>query len=168
LEDGHVTEGRDEPSAAVVAAMEIIKGLSGDNRAFPPDQLIRLFHEGELTSRDLLEGFAKLLYGKPNPGPMGCPGGAREGRAPPIALSGHANHPDGVTGKQTTPGNVALWLSEQTTTPEASSGRSPGSQPEPGEVRYPSGLRYRWPHGECRVGAHRTTGLRTETAPTTR
>jgi hypothetical protein len=40
--------------------MEIIKGLSGDNRAFPPDQLIRLFHE-ELTSRDLLEGFATLV-----------------------------------------------------------------------------------------------------------
>ena len=49
-------EYEDEPSAAVVAAMEIIKGLSGDNRAFPPDQLIRLFHEEELTSRDLLEG----------------------------------------------------------------------------------------------------------------
>jgi hypothetical protein len=60
LEDGHVTEVRDEPSGAVVAAMEIIKGLSGDNRAFPPDQLIRLFHE-ELTSRDLLEGFATLV-----------------------------------------------------------------------------------------------------------
>jgi hypothetical protein len=41
--------------------MEIIKGLSGDNRAFPPDQLIRLFHEEELTSRDLLEGFATLV-----------------------------------------------------------------------------------------------------------
>jgi len=25
--------------------MEIIKGLSGDNWGFPPDQLIRLFHE---------------------------------------------------------------------------------------------------------------------------
>jgi hypothetical protein len=41
--------------------MEIIKGLSGDNRAFPPDQLIRLFHEEELTSRDLLEGFATVV-----------------------------------------------------------------------------------------------------------
>ena len=44
-----------------MAAMEIIKGLSGDYRAFPPDQLIRLFHEEELTSRDLLEGFATLV-----------------------------------------------------------------------------------------------------------
>jgi len=25
--------------------MEIIKGLSVDNRAFPPDQLVRLFRE---------------------------------------------------------------------------------------------------------------------------
>jgi hypothetical protein len=38
-------EYEDEPSGAVVAAMEIIKGLSGDNRAFPLDQLVRLFRE---------------------------------------------------------------------------------------------------------------------------
>jgi hypothetical protein len=38
-------EYEDEPSGAVVAAMEIIKGLSVDNRAFPPDQLVRLFRE---------------------------------------------------------------------------------------------------------------------------
>jgi hypothetical protein len=42
--------------------MEIIKGLSSDNRAFPPDELIRLFREEELTSQDLLQGFATLVY----------------------------------------------------------------------------------------------------------
>jgi hypothetical protein len=52
----------DEPTGAVMTATEIIKGLSGDNRAFPPDELIRLFHEEELTSQDLLEGFATLVY----------------------------------------------------------------------------------------------------------
>ena len=34
-------EHEDEPTGAVVAAMEIIEGLSGDNRAFPPDEPIR-------------------------------------------------------------------------------------------------------------------------------
>jgi len=34
-------EREDELTGAVVAAMEIIEGLSGDNRAFPPDEPIR-------------------------------------------------------------------------------------------------------------------------------
>ena len=42
--------------------MKILKGLSGDYRAFPSDQLIRLLHEEDLTSQDLLEGSATLVY----------------------------------------------------------------------------------------------------------
>ena len=38
-------EYEDEPTDAVMAATEIIKGLSVDNRAFPPDQLVRLFRK---------------------------------------------------------------------------------------------------------------------------
>jgi hypothetical protein len=51
----------DEPSGAVVSAMEIIKGLSGDNRVFPPDELIRLVHEEE-RSQDLLELRASPIH----------------------------------------------------------------------------------------------------------
>jgi hypothetical protein len=54
-------EHEDEPTGAVVAAMEIIEGLSGDNRAFPPDEPIRSSIEEELTSQDLLEGSPRDL-----------------------------------------------------------------------------------------------------------
>ena len=42
--------------------MEIVKGLGDHPRALPPEELVRRFGDEKLTPKDLLEGFATLIY----------------------------------------------------------------------------------------------------------
>ncbi|HEV8653756.1 MAG TPA: hypothetical protein VG276_31245 [Actinomycetes bacterium] len=51
-----------EPAGAVVVAMEIIKGMSGQD-ALPQDELYALIQQADITPEDLYQGFATLLHG---------------------------------------------------------------------------------------------------------
>lgn len=52
----------DEPSGAVVAANRDHQGPEWRQPGLPSRPAIRLFHEEELTSQHLLEGFTTLVY----------------------------------------------------------------------------------------------------------
>jgi hypothetical protein len=52
----------EEPAGAVVVAMEIIKGMSGQD-ALSQEELYAIIQQAEITPEELHQGFASVLYG---------------------------------------------------------------------------------------------------------
>jgi hypothetical protein len=54
--------GQDEvPAAAVIAAMELVKGLGDNEQAMPGDELLGLIRDTGVTPEELTQGFALLI-----------------------------------------------------------------------------------------------------------
>jgi hypothetical protein len=51
----------DVPAGAVIAAMELVKGLGSDENAMPGDALLSLIHDASVSPEELTQGFALLI-----------------------------------------------------------------------------------------------------------
>lgn len=49
------------PADAVIAAMELVKGLGDNENAMPGDELLRLIRDASVTPEELTQGFALLI-----------------------------------------------------------------------------------------------------------
>jgi hypothetical protein len=49
------------PAGAVIAAMELVKGLGDNENAMPGDELLRLIRDASVTPEELTQGFALLI-----------------------------------------------------------------------------------------------------------
>ena len=49
------------PAAAVIAAMELVKGLGDNEQAMPGDELLGLIRDTGVTPEELTQGFALLI-----------------------------------------------------------------------------------------------------------
>jgi hypothetical protein len=49
------------PAGAVIAAMELVKGLGDNENAMPGDELLGLIRDSGVTPRELTQGFALLI-----------------------------------------------------------------------------------------------------------
>jgi hypothetical protein len=50
------------PVGAVIAAMELVKGLGDNENAMPEDELLGLIREASVMPEELTQGFALLIY----------------------------------------------------------------------------------------------------------
>ena len=50
------------PAGAVIAAMELVKGLGDDENAMPGDELLGLIRDAGVTPEELTQGFALLIH----------------------------------------------------------------------------------------------------------
>jgi hypothetical protein len=50
------------PADAVIAAMELVKGLGDNENAMPGDELLSLIRDANVTPEELTQGFALLIY----------------------------------------------------------------------------------------------------------
>jgi hypothetical protein len=51
----------DVPAGAVIAAMELVKGLGSDENAMPGDELLSLIRDASVSPEELKQGFALLI-----------------------------------------------------------------------------------------------------------
>jgi hypothetical protein len=49
------------PAGAVIAAMELVKGLGSDENAMPGDELLSLIRDASVSPEELTQGFALLI-----------------------------------------------------------------------------------------------------------
>src|SRR5512132_2236100 len=50
------------PAGAVIAAMELVKGLGDNENALPEDELLGLIRDASVTRKELTQGFALLIH----------------------------------------------------------------------------------------------------------
>jgi hypothetical protein len=50
------------PAGAVIAAMELVKGLGDNENALPEDELLGLIRDASVTPKELTQGFALLIH----------------------------------------------------------------------------------------------------------